>query len=154
MSVAIDSDLDRDLETFAGAYLTRGRMILWLLILTATLVVSLIVASVFGSVRIDLIRTFTDTASADHAIFFGARLPRVLMGAVVGAVLAAVGGALQALVRNPLAEGESWEFPAARRSARSSRWCCFREARLPMQSFPSSPSARRSPQPSPCIGSR
>src|SRR5208282_5208167 len=36
---------------------------------------------------------------------FAARLPRLVMGAVVGAVLAAVGTALQALVRNPLAEG-------------------------------------------------
>jgi len=41
----------------------------------------------------------------DHAIFFGARLPRVMMGVIVGAMLAAVGTALQALVRNPLAEG-------------------------------------------------
>jgi iron complex transport system permease protein len=105
MSAAVDRDRERDLDALAGAYLTRGRMILWLLILTATLVVSVIIASAFGSVRINLIRAFTDAASADHAIFFGARFPRVLMGAVVGAVLAAVGGALQALVRNPLAEG-------------------------------------------------
>ena len=50
-------------------------------------------------------RAVVDRSSPDHAIFFGARLPRVLMGAMVGAVLAAVGAALQALVRNPLAEG-------------------------------------------------
>jgi len=107
MSAAVDIDRGRDaaLDAFEGAYLTRGRMILWLLILTAALMVSLIVASAFGSVRINLIRAFADSSSADHAIFFGARFPRVLMGAIVGAVLAAVGGALQALVRNPLAEG-------------------------------------------------
>ena len=50
-------------------------------------------------------RAFSDPASPDHAIFFAARLPRVLMGVIVGAMLAAVGTALQALVRNPLAEG-------------------------------------------------
>ncbi|MEY2668953.1 MAG: hypothetical protein RJA59_1591, partial [Pseudomonadota bacterium] len=40
----------------------------------------------------------------DHAILFGLRLPRVLLGALVGAALAAAGVALQALLRNPLAE--------------------------------------------------
>jgi iron complex transport system permease protein len=52
-----------------------------------------------------MIRAITDPTSADHAILVGVRFPRVLMGAVVGAVLASAGVALQALVRNPLAEG-------------------------------------------------
>ncbi len=80
-------------------------MIAWLLILSGALILSLLIAASFGSVHINLSRALTDRSSADYAIFFGARLPRVLMGAVVGAALAAVGGALQALVRNPLAEG-------------------------------------------------
>ena len=94
-----------DLEAFEGAYLTRGRMILWLLILTTALIASLVVAVSFGSAPLSLMRAITDASSADHAIFVGVRLPRVLMGAVVGAVLASAGVALQALVRNPLAEG-------------------------------------------------
>lgn len=94
-----------ELEAFAGAYLTRGRMILWLSILTAGLLVALLVAALMGSVHVNLMRALTDSSSADHAIFFSVRLPRVLMGAVVGAALATVGAALQALVRNPLAEG-------------------------------------------------
>jgi iron complex transport system permease protein len=94
-----------DLDAFAGAYLTRARMILWLLILTGALVVALVIAASMGSVHVNMVRALTDSASADHAIFFGVRLPRLLMGAVVGAVLASVGAALQALVRNPLAEG-------------------------------------------------
>ena len=94
-----------DLEAFEGAYLTRGRMILWLLILTTALLASLVVAVSFGSAPLSLMRAITDASSADHAIFVGVRLPRVLMGAVVGAVLASAGVALQALVRNPLAEG-------------------------------------------------
>jgi iron complex transport system permease protein len=40
----------------------------------------------------------------DAAILFGLRVPRVLLGAMVGAGLATAGVALQALLRNPLAE--------------------------------------------------
>ncbi|HVN29397.1 MAG TPA: iron ABC transporter permease [Candidatus Binataceae bacterium] len=94
-----------DLEAFAGAYLTRRRMLSSLVILSAALILTLIVAVSFGSVSLNLLRALNDAASADRAIFVGVRLPRVLMGAVVGAVLASSGVALQALVRNPLAEG-------------------------------------------------
>ncbi|MGH8012408.1 MAG: FecCD family ABC transporter permease, partial [Candidatus Binataceae bacterium] len=59
----------------------------------------------FGSVHIDLGRALFQANSSDRAILAGVRLPRVLMGAIVGAILAVVGAALQALVRNPLAEG-------------------------------------------------
>ena len=41
---------------------------------------------------------------ATRTLFFRLRLPRVVMAAVVGASLALVGAALQALFRNPLAE--------------------------------------------------
>lgn len=44
-----------------------------------------------------------DASSPDHAIFM-VRLPRVLATLVVGAALAGAGCALQALLRNPLAE--------------------------------------------------
>ncbi len=40
----------------------------------------------------------------DRSILLGLRLPRVLLGALVGAALATAGVALQALLRNPLAE--------------------------------------------------
>ena len=62
-------------------------------------------AAAFGSVHISLLRALRDAASPDRAILMSVRLPRVLIGAAVGAILAAVGAALQALVRNPLAEG-------------------------------------------------
>src|SRR5882672_4911049 len=39
-----------------------------------------------------------------RAVFFRLRLPRVLMAGLVGASLAMVGAALQALFRNPLAD--------------------------------------------------
>ncbi|HEY6419368.1 MAG TPA: iron ABC transporter permease [Candidatus Binataceae bacterium] len=95
----------RDLESLSRAHLTRARMLAMLAALTAILIVCALAGATFGSVHISIFRAFNDSASPDHAIFFGARLPRVLMGIVVGAVLAAVGAALQGLVRNPLAEG-------------------------------------------------
>ena len=45
---------------------------------------------------------FSDPFS--RTLFFRLRLPRVLMGLVIGASLAVTGGALQALFRNPLAD--------------------------------------------------
>jgi iron complex transport system permease protein len=92
-------------QRFAGAYLTRARMAITLGALSAVTLVVVIIATAFGSVHIDLLRAVRQPFSPDRAILVGARLPRVLMGAIVGAALAAVGAALQALVRNPLAEG-------------------------------------------------
>ncbi len=89
----------------ARAHLTRARMIATLAALLAAVIVCALAAAAFGSVHISIARALADASSPDHAIFFGARLPRVLMGIAVGAVLASVGAALQALVRNPLAEG-------------------------------------------------
>jgi ABC-type Fe3+-siderophore transport system permease subunit len=89
----------------APAHLTAGRLATVLAGLGALLLLSAAAAVSFGSTHISLIRAFGDPSSPDSAIFYGARLPRVLMGAAVGAVLASVGAALQALVRNPLAEG-------------------------------------------------
>ena len=92
-------------QHFAGAHLTRARMVVTLGALSAITIVVMVIATAFGSVHIDLLRATSEPFSPDRAILLGARLPRVLMGAAVGAVLAAVGAALQALVRNPLAEG-------------------------------------------------
>ena len=67
----------------------------------------LILAPTIGSTSISLARVF-DTSipwsdNVDAQIFFVARLPRVLAGALVGSTLAAAGVVLQALLRNPLA---------------------------------------------------
>jgi len=80
-------------------------MVSVLMLLTLLLLATVLLAAQFGSVRISLVSAFADASSSDHAIFFAARLPRLIMAVIVGAVLAAVGAALQALVRNPLAEG-------------------------------------------------
>ena len=93
------------IEDLSAAHLTRARMTLTLGALALLVLLSAVVAAAFGTVHISLLRALSEPRSPDHAIFFSARLPRVLMGAAVGAALAAVGAALQALVRNPLAEG-------------------------------------------------
>ena len=88
-----------------AAHLTRARLLSILGALAILLIVCAAAGALFGSAHISLARALSDPTGPDHAIFFGARLPRVLMGVIVGAILAAVGTALQALVRNPLAEG-------------------------------------------------
>jgi len=45
-----------------------------------------------------------NTENIDHKIFFGVRLPRVILAALVGAALASSGVVLQAILRNPLAD--------------------------------------------------
>ena len=92
-------------DDLAGAHLTRGRMLAIVSALAALTAAAALIATAFGSVHISLERALFDPASPDHVIFVAARLPRVMMGIAVGAVLASVGAALQALVRNPLAEG-------------------------------------------------
>ncbi|MGW2226156.1 FecCD family ABC transporter permease [Streptomyces formicae] len=94
-----------------GARPTRGRLGY------ATLVVALLAALgaavvgglALGSVRIppgDVLEILTGRAdpSPFRTIVLDVRLPRVLLGAVVGAGLAVIGTVLQALVRNPLAD--------------------------------------------------
>jgi iron complex transport system permease protein len=64
-------------------------------------------APTVGSTSISLSKAFDRTIpwaeNVDAQIFFVARLPRVLSGAIVGASLAAAGVVLQAMLRNPLA---------------------------------------------------
>lgn len=69
--------------------------------------VVMLVAPTLGSTPISLARVFDPNIpwadNVDAQIFFIARLPRVLAGALVGSTLAAAGVILQALLRNPLA---------------------------------------------------
>jgi ABC-type Fe3+-siderophore transport system permease subunit len=78
----------------------------WLLFGVAAVAVCL-AAPLVGSTPISLRRVFDSSIpwadNSDAQIFFVARLPRVLAGALVGSSLAASGVVLQALLRNPLA---------------------------------------------------
>jgi iron complex transport system permease protein len=85
----------------------RTRLTLTLLAYGALAAMTCLLAPLVGSTSISLARAFDRSIpfsdNIDAQIFFVARLPRVLTGAVVGAALAAAGVVLQALLRNPLA---------------------------------------------------
>ncbi|MFE0175633.1 FecCD family ABC transporter permease [Streptomyces sp. NPDC059002] len=77
--------------------------------LTAALAAAIVAGLALGSVRIppgNVIEILTGNAepSPFRTIVLDVRLPRVLLGATVGAGLAVIGTVLQALVRNPLAD--------------------------------------------------
>ena len=66
----------------------------------AALAVTLAAGVSVGSERLSML----DLTNTQRAILFDIRLPRVLLGACVGASLAVAGASLQSLLRNPLAE--------------------------------------------------
>lgn len=65
---------------------------------------AIVLGASFGTDPVSLMTALLEPASRDHDIVFGVRLPRVLLAALAGAGLSIVGVALQALLRNPLAE--------------------------------------------------
>ncbi|MCS6873412.1 MAG: iron ABC transporter permease [Pyrinomonadaceae bacterium] len=70
------------------------------ILLLVSFFVALIFAVLLGSENL----RFSNLSRTEERILFDVRIPRVLLGAVVGASLAISGAGLQALLRNPLAE--------------------------------------------------
>lgn len=68
------------------------------------LAVAFAIALRFGEQPISLSAALGDPRSSDAVIFWSLRLPRALLGVIVGAGLAASGTTLQGLLRNPLAD--------------------------------------------------
>lgn len=64
------------------------------------LILAICVAALLGSEKL----SFFDLNEQQKTILFDIRLPRILLGASVGASLALAGASLQSLLRNPLAE--------------------------------------------------
>jgi iron complex transport system permease protein len=89
-----------------SSYLTKRRFVVVNTLLLATLLVTIALASLIGSVHVDLARALNAELpnNTDRLILFNTRLPRVLLAAIVGAALATAGASLQGLLRNPLAE--------------------------------------------------
>jgi iron complex transport system permease protein len=81
----------------------RGRLALALLGGLAALAAAAALSAALGAQPISL-RGALGGAEPDATILFSVRLPRVILAAIVGCALAAAGTALQALLRNPLAE--------------------------------------------------
>jgi iron complex transport system permease protein len=69
-------------------------------VLLILLFVTLLAATMLGSERLN----FASLTEQQKTILFDIRLPRILLGACVGASLAVAGAGLQSLLRNPLAE--------------------------------------------------
>jgi len=80
----------------------RARLIRSLAILLVVLVVATAVGLAVGRQQINFAQLSSDPFA--RTLFLRLRLPRVLMGLLVGASLAVTGAALQALFRNPLAD--------------------------------------------------
>lgn len=94
----------------------RGRLVTTVTVLSVTLVVSVLAAIALGPTVVplgDVMRLLTAALTgggigaddvSDYSIVWHVRTPRVLLAAVVGAGLSVVGVAVQALVRNALAD--------------------------------------------------
>jgi iron complex transport system permease protein len=77
----------------------------WVLVgCVVALVSAIVLGASFGTDPVSVVSAVLDPASRDHDIVFDVRLPRVLLAALAGAGLSIVGVALQALLRNSLAE--------------------------------------------------
>lgn len=100
-----------------GAILTNSRWIATLSILTLMAMAVSVICLHFGAQPIaygEILRVFFDSMShkeinngisdVARTILFQVRLPRMLLGFLIGCSLATVGVALQALLRNPLAD--------------------------------------------------
>src|SRR5260370_42528181 len=80
----------------------RARLVKTLAALTLLLIAATLVGLAVGRQRLDVSNLLSDPFV--RPLFFRLRLPRVLMGLLIGASLSLAGGALQALFRNPLAD--------------------------------------------------
>lgn len=85
----------------------RVRLALTVTVFGLLALASCLLAPLVGSTSISLARVFDRSVpfadNVDAQIFFIARMPRVLAGAITGAALAAAGVVFQAMLRNPLA---------------------------------------------------
>ena len=89
---------------------TAGRLARVTLLLSAILAVVILLALGTGAAPVPVLRTLfgpaggTEETLRAREILFGLRLPRILLGAMVGAALASAGVTFQAVLRNPLAD--------------------------------------------------
>src|SRR5262245_54704248 len=105
--ISLDSTNESPLPRGARRVSIRGRLISTIVGFGALAVVTCVLAPLVGSTSISLTRALDPSIpfdqNVDAQIFFVARLPRVLAGALVGSALASAGVVFQAMLRNPLA---------------------------------------------------
>lgn len=66
-------------------------------------VLILLISVSSGTFELSLLKNFNSLSEIDKKVFFGIRLPRILLASIAGGTLAVCGAALQAMFRNPLA---------------------------------------------------
>lgn len=92
----------------AGLAVTNRKKTLWLLVAAAALVLTVLASLVVGSKNISPADVFNALwhpgASNDGFIVMDLRVPRTLLGLVVGTALGLSGALIQAFTRNPLAD--------------------------------------------------
>ena len=86
-----------------AARASRKRLAVVIVVLSVSVLAALLFATATGVERINWQAVWMPD-TADHAIVAQVRLGRALLGALVGAALAAAGVTFQTLVRNPLAD--------------------------------------------------
>lgn len=88
--------------------LTPARYLATLIPFGLFFLAAFLICPAIGTYDVDIITAFTNISSiyenTDANVFFVLRLPRVILAALAGAGLAMAGAALQALLRNPLAD--------------------------------------------------
>jgi iron complex transport system permease protein len=88
-------------------FFTMSRPVVRICCLIVGLVAAVLISTALGSVRVplaDIVPAIIGDESDHTTIVRDLRLPRALLGAIVGAALAASGAAYQSLFRNPLAD--------------------------------------------------
>ncbi|HXX31658.1 MAG TPA: iron chelate uptake ABC transporter family permease subunit, partial [Myxococcaceae bacterium] len=83
---------------------TPARAAVLLLLLAAGAAAAFLASALLGEFPLSLGQALSDPASADGTVLLRLRIPRALLGMIVGAALAAAGSALQGLLKNPLAD--------------------------------------------------
>ena len=86
-----------------GAAGPRRALVSGFLILSVALILALLVATQLGAARLSIGEVLSGDPTAS-TIFYTIRLPRVLLAALVGAILAVTGLTFQTMLRNPLAD--------------------------------------------------
>jgi len=85
----------------AGLGLLIGAVLLGVVVGPAKMGAGQVLRELFGSLIFD---SPSDLTATEQAILWELRLPRVVLGGLVGAMLAVAGGAYQGVFRNPLAD--------------------------------------------------
>jgi len=83
---------------------TGARLAGLLAVFALGLLVSMALAAAFGESHLDLHRALFEAGSRERFVLLEVRAPEIALAAIIGASLAVSGCALQALLRNPLAD--------------------------------------------------